>query len=296
MITIGVFVGLLGALMHSVGYLFTRAFVQGGGSSRGLLWISHVIMGVVSLVILLCLPGIEHPPVLQYAYPVSVSMGAYLLAQLSLFQLLKEVSASRVSPLLGIKVVFAALLTVLFFRTGFTVLQWVSVGLCAVSALLLNESGGRLPLRAWAMLLCTVSLYALSDIHVKKTVVAVASTGRLAPIVGCLYSYVFAGVIGVVGLCVNGWPARRDWVRACPFALTWLLAMVCLYITFGMVGIVFGIILQSSRGILSIGLGVLVARLGWLHIEQRHDRWTILKQFAAAIVMTLAIALYVLSR
>jgi uncharacterized membrane protein YgdD (TMEM256/DUF423 family) len=67
---------------------------------------------------------------------------------------------------------------------------------------------------------------------------------------------------------------------------------VGLYCSFGLVGVVFGNILQSTRGIMSVALGAMLAHLGWHELEQRVDRAMLLRRFAAALLMTAAIAIY----
>ena len=69
--------------------------------------------------------------------------------------------------------------------------------------------------------------------------------------------------------------------------------MVGLYCCFGLVGVVFGNILQSTRGVMSVAIGATLAQLGWHELEQRVDRVTLLRRLAAALLMTAAIALYV---
>jgi hypothetical protein len=87
---------------------------------------------------------------------------------------------------------------------------------------------------------------------------------------------------------------RTDWVAAAQYASAWLLSMVGLYCCFGLVGVVFGNILQSTRGVMSVALGAALAHLGWHELEQRVDRATLLRRLAAARLMTAAIALYVI--
>jgi hypothetical protein len=57
---------------------------------------------------------------------------------------------------------------------------------------------------------------------------------------------------------------------------------------------VFGNIMQSTRGVMSVAIGAALAHLGWHELEQRVDRATLLRRLAAALLMTAAIALYVI--
>lgn len=64
---------------------------------------------------------------------------------------------------------------------------------------------------------------------------------------------------------------------------------------FAFVGPVFGIILQSTRGIMSIIVGVAVSRLGLLHIEAHITHNVFIQRLAAALLMTIAVALYAMT-
>ena len=83
-----------------------------------------------------------------------------------------------------------------------------------------------------------------------------------------------------------------DWLHALPFAATWLLSMVFLYACFAFVGPVFGNILQSTRGIISIVLGAGLARLGLEHLEQKVSRPVLRQRIGAAILMCAAVWLF----
>jgi cytochrome c biogenesis protein CcdA len=74
----------------------------------------------------------------------------------------------------------------------------------------------------------------------------------------------------------------------------WLLGMAGLYTCFGLVGVVFGNILQSTRGMMSIAIGAALAHAGWHALETRVDPQTLVRRLLAAALMTAAIALYVL--
>lgn len=60
----------------------------------------------------------------------------------------------------------------------------------------------------------------------------------------------------------------------------------------GLIGAVFGNILQSTRGIMAVGLGAVLASMGWHELEQPVDRDTLVRRTLAAALMTLAIAIY----
>jgi len=57
---------------------------------------------------------------------------------------------------------------------------------------------------------------------------------------------------------------------------------------------VFGNILQSTRGIMAVVAGAALAHLGWHDLEERVDRATLIRRFAAAVLMTAAVCLFVI--
>jgi hypothetical protein len=83
-----------------------------------------------------------------------------------------------------------------------------------------------------------------------------------------------------------------NWTCALPFAGVWLLSMVFLFACFGMIGAVYGNILQSTRGIISIVFGAALARCGLHDLEQHVSRWTLLRRVAAACLICVAIWLF----
>jgi cytochrome c biogenesis protein CcdA len=101
-------------------------------------------------------------------------------------------------------------------------------------------------------------------------------------------------------MLVAGWPpvdrgqGLAAWRAALTYAVTWLAAMASLYVCFGFVGALFGNVVQSTRGIMSVVIGALLAHLGWHELEQRVDRATLVRRIGAAVLMTAAIAVYVL--
>ena len=68
--------------------------------------------------------------------------------------------------------------------------------------------------------------------------------------------------------------------------------MVALYACFGTLGAVFGNILQSTRGIMAVAAGAVLAHLGWHDLEERVGRAVLVRRFSAAALMTAAVAIY----
>jgi uncharacterized membrane protein YidH (DUF202 family) len=177
-------------------------------------------------------------------------------------------------------------------------LQWAGVGLAVVSAWVLNGAGGHTPWRATVLVLAACVIYAFSDVCIYELLTRVREISGDRSTLGVpLWAFALVCVgVGLLALGALPWLGHRSptaWRDAVPYALSWTMAMVALYACFAMLGTVLGAILQSTRGLISIGLGVLLAHLGWQHLEQKHGASVVGRRLVAAGLMTAAVALYV---
>jgi hypothetical protein len=241
----------------------------------------------------------------EVVWPVVGVSVAYLLGQVGMMYAMKHDDPSRVTPLFSFKVLMQAVVTWAFGaslaadRGGMTWLQWVAVGLCVAAAVSMNFSGKPPRRRALLGVAWTVVVFAISDYHIGWLVRGVGhvepamSNGRVAVLAAGM-QYVFCGLAALpcIGLVERG--GRRDWGEALPFAAAWFGSMMFLFAAFGLVGVVLGSILQSTRGLMTMVLAAGVARLGHEHIEPRHERGVILRRAAAGLLMFVAVSLYVI--
>lgn len=293
--TIGILFGLGAAVCHSVSYIFSRLFIiQRRDAIVRLLVAAHLIMGVISLILLPLVWSSELPPLKGYLLPLLGAAFFYLAGQAGLFYLVKGADSSRVAPLLGFKIVIIALITVSFLGQHLSLKQGLAVALSVMATLALSQSGGALPIRALVGLAVTCTAYSLSDLSIAALVKALAPLSPLhASIVGVCFSYILCGTTCLILVpWVGGAQVLADWKYAVPFAIAWLLAMVLLFACFGLVGPVYGNILQSTRGIISIIGGAWLAKLGMEHLEKRVSTWVLIRRIASAILMCVAIWLF----
>jgi hypothetical protein len=292
----GIGFGLGAAFSQSLSYVASRQFLARSGAGARALWVlSHVLMGVWSLLALPFLWGPGVPPLREWIIPAAGSAGFYLVGQAAIFRVLKTVPSSRVAPMLGSKIVVLALVTAFALGRPLGGLQWAGVAMSAVAAWLLNETGGRLPWRTTAFVGLAVLGYCLSDLSITALVNALGPTGPRAPFLGVALSYTLCGLVALPFLAWQGeCRAAAVWRLATPYALAWFVAMGFLYACFGTVGVVFGNILQASRGLMSIALGVALASQGLTHLEERVRPAVVWKRAAAAVLMLAAVAVYVL--
>ena len=292
---IGIILGLGAAVAQSLSYIFSRLYVmRHPGAFLRLMVLGHLVMGALSLAMLPLLPLDRLPHVERYIWPLVGAAGFYLLGQASLFVVLRHVEASRISPLLGLKIVMLAIITAAFLHdfAAPSPLQWLAVGLSVLAAFALNSSGGKLPARMIGGLLLTCLTYSLSDLSIRYLVRAMSDSGTGGVFMAVALCYVLCGVVALAALPFAGPHQRGDWRLAVPWAVSWLGAMLLLFGCFQAVDVVFGNILQSTRGLISIVLGAGLAGAGMVHLEKKVSRGVFWRHMAAAMLMSAAIVLY----
>jgi hypothetical protein len=216
------------------------------------------------------------------------------MAQWGLFSILRRVESSRVAPLLGGKVLVLALITVLFARQPLHVAQWAGVALSATGAWLLNEAGGRIPASCLVTLGFTIIGYCLSDMNIASLMKRLAGATPHPAVIGTSLAYVLCGV-AIIPVSFRRDLLRREvWTTAAPYAGAWLASMCFLYACFGTIGVVFGNVVQSTRGVMAVALGWAIAHAGHAHIESKAPPTVLWRRLAGAVLMLAAVVSYML--
>lgn len=298
---LGVAAGLAAAAFSAVSYLVSRHHgTRTPGGSMRLLVQAHVLMGLACLPFVWLLRPAMMPPPQDWLPPLLGSALTYLAGQAVVFAALERMPASRLAPLLGLKIVMLAMIVSALPGPQLDLQQWCAVGLSAAAAFVLQRSGDGLSARGFCLVLTACLLFALADICIVALIDGLQGSrvtegsrvDRLAAgALGMSLTYVLCGVVAAAWLPrLRGGP--RGWLAAAQYGTAWLAAMVSLYACFGFVGVVFGNILQSTRGMLAVVMGAALAHAGWHELEERVDRATLLRRLAAAGLMTAAITLY----
>lgn len=290
---LGVVTGLLGALCQAI-YYFVAAYVGSRYtlSTRAMLVFSHLLMGGVSLLgVALMLPG-SGARLEAVWVPLLAMNVCYLGGQAALFRALRRDVASRVSPLLGLKVVLLAGVTALAAEETLSVLQWTAVILCGGAALAMSLAGGRLKPSAAGWILVAVAGYSGCDLGVVALTRGIEVPGLHGALLSVFLAYSVAGLlVAPVGIGLS----KRQWRKAFktwPVASAWLVSMLLMFIAFNILGAVHGNIIQSSRGILSIALALLATRLGVGLADPLKRGRVFYQRLACAVVMAGAIVLF----
>jgi len=299
---LGVAAGLAAAAFSAVSYLISRHHgTRAAGGSLRLLVQAHVLMGVACLPFVWLLWPAATPPLQGWLPPLLGSAISYLAGQAVVFAALERMTASRLAPLLGMKIVMLAMIVSVLPGPRLDLQQWCAVGLSVAAALMLQRSGGGLPARAFGLVLAACLLFALADVCIVALIdglqtEAAGTEPRSARLVaGALamaLTYVICGCVAAAWLPRVSGDGPRAWLAATQYGMAWLAGMIALYTCFGLVGAVFGNILQSTRGMMAVVIGAALAHAGWHELEERVDRATLVRRIAAAGLMTAAIALY----
>ncbi|WP_106475901.1 hypothetical protein [Phytohalomonas tamaricis] len=293
MATIAVITGLLGALCQAM-YYYMAAHVRlkHGLSSRAMLVFSHILMGLASFVGLILLWTPDAAPLMDFIGPLSAATGFYLLGQAALFAALRRDVASRVSPLLGLKVVSLALITTFFASEVLSTLQWLAVAACGGGAVAMSLAGGMLRPKALGWLVLAVLGYSGADLGVVGLTRNLGVPGMHGVLLAVCIVYFTNGLIVLpVGASLKK-SAWKKVLATWPLAVTWFGSMMLLFVTFAQLGAVHANILQSARGVLSIAVAVVATRLG-LGLTDTLQRGKLFYQrLVCALVMTIAIIVF----
>lgn len=285
------------AVFQSLSYLCCRAFMKKhDGDFLKLLCLSHIIMGVVSLPVIVFMRPVEMPAVSGYIVSLLACVGFYLIGQIFFFAAIAHSEPSRVSPILGLKVLMLAVINAAFLGATFSAAKWIAVGLSTAAIFLLSSTGGKMDRRAlvFAVLACTG--YCFSDLNIKILVDKFSFMGVFgrAILTGSM-CYALCGLAGAVALVFcRGRTDRDTWLYALPFSVLWFISMIFLFSCFSLVGVVFGNILQSTRGLISVVLGFAIAHIGFEDWEAKVTKKVFLQRLLAALLMTGAVGLFLI--
>jgi drug/metabolite transporter (DMT)-like permease len=297
---LGIVFGLLAALSQCFSYVFSKKFVHKDGNSFQLLVISHFIMGIFSAICLgFLLIENNLPPLKVYWRELLLVDGFYVLGQMSFFLAISKTEASRLAPLLGLKIVFISLFSIMFLGAELFSGQWVAIILCLTGAVMSNWSGKSIPLSGALWLIGAVAGYSLSDICIKELIDRIQEgTGKNSEAVflAASTSYCFLGIVSVPVIISCRSMKIKLLKPALPFSCFWFAAMLFLFACFGYIGPLFGNIVQSGRGIIAVVIGALIAKFGWSEYEEKLPRSLLVRRIAAAMLITGAIILFALSK
>lgn len=288
----GVVCGCVAAAMQSTSYVFSRLFISRYKSAMHLAVYSQILMGVMGFILLgICSFFTTFPWSLKYILFGAAWVVTYVFAQTSFFMALKTVEASRLSSLLGTKIIVLALMAVLL-GNHLTPSRWLAVVLCTISAVGMNFTGGKLSLKSMFWIGMAVLNYSLCDLSCTEMVKMMPGNNVMVKSYGVVaVSYAALGVLSLPALLFV--PRKKEYFRdALPFSAAWFISMTFLLSAFGSLGVVYGTILQSGRGIVSVVIGAGLLYFGFEHLEPRVNKRAWIRRLCMAILMLTAMVIY----
>jgi drug/metabolite transporter (DMT)-like permease len=284
--------------LHAATYLFSRRFMKVEGRTAGqLACLAHIVMGAISLALL---PFFWHTPDqgwLVIAWPLLGCTGFYMSGQICFFRAIRSIEPSRVASMLGVKIAVVAVIVIIAGAGIVSPMQWAAVLLAVIAIRLVNVRPGPshepTPWGAYLWIAGTCAGFALSDFHIGLLLEKLSEArGPQSSAFAVTLSYILAGTGALLFLPLYRRSTRQAWKATIPFSIAWYASMMTFYIAIGLLGVVGAVILQSTRGIWAIGLGILIAHLGHVHIERKMPTRQRLIQIGGALLMCLAIGLY----
>ena len=162
-----------------------------------------------------------------------------------------------------------------------------------------KNPGKSITLSGALWLLMAVVGYSLTDISVKQLINCIeAETGKgvLSIFIAMSISYFYLGIFSLLVLLFARSIKLKHLKPALTFSCWWFVAMLLLFACFGLIGPLFGNIVQSGRGIIAVIIGAVIAKFGWSEHEERLARSVLIRRIASALLITCAIILFALAK
>lgn len=291
----GIVSGIISALLMSGSYIFSRAYFRKHNDPLRLAIHSQFNMLFGGILLLTgSLFFIEIPWNREFFLYLAAESFFFLFAQVSWFMMLRHVEASRAASLIGLKVLAIAVLTFLMGNIP-TGIQWLAIVLCSLAAVGMNYSGGKIPLKSIFWLTSAVFGYALCDICITEMMNQMPGKSVILNAFGVMgFIYTTVGILVLPGLLKYP-PERESLKEAFPYSVFYIGSILSLMVCFGSIGVVFGSIIQSSRGVISVVLGVILLRFGLEKNEPDVPLKIWIRKLVMSILMLAAMTLYALS-
>ena len=291
----GISAGFLSALLMSGSYVFSRSYFRKHGEPLQLAIHSQFNMlfgGILLLAISYFF--LEMPCSKRFFLYLAGESFFFLFAQVSWFMMLRHVEASRAASLIGLKVLAIAVLTFLLGSSP-SVLQWLAIVLCTFAAVGMNFSGGKISLKSILWLIIAVFCYAVCDICITEMMNQMPGKSMMLNAI-CVMGFTYTAI----GLCILPgllkYPPEREKLKdALPYSCFYFGSILFLMACFGTIGVIFGSIIQSSRGVISVSLGIILLKTGLEKTEPDVSGRVWIQKLVMSILMLAAMSLYAIS-
>ncbi len=294
----GILMALTSAVLQTCSYFLSRWFLHRNHADTRLLFgLCHVQMSLMALLALpLLLHGPLPPPGPWIGWLISYT-AFYLAGQFLLFVALQKADSSLVVPLLGLKIPILALFSVFFQGQSPPPIGWLAVVLATAAALMLAPPGRRVNLQVLLLTAGVCLFYSGADLSIPGAVRGLSGASRLPNVLAvCLTSVLVLPPGAIVLWRRRSVATRQAHLDAIPYSASWLFAMMFFFTAITSLGVVLCNIIQSSRSLMAVFAGAILAHRGWTHIDSLRSRRMFAQRLAGAVLMLVAIVLYVGSR
>lgn len=287
----GIFIGLVSAFLQSTAYIFSRRFIVKHRSPLKLMIYGNLHQALFSLIALAVLT-----PLVNFSFSAAAGIWMVVFAfcgclgGFAFFRALRDIEASRLSSLMGLKLAVLTPLNVFFVHTLPDIWQIISVCLSVIAAVGMNFTGGPLKLRGIFYLSVTLICYSFTDIAAAE-MTKLVDGGVLSPLYATSLAFAAMGAAPAVMLCRMKFE-KECLVSAFPYAVFWFTAMILLFSSFALIGVLYGTIIQAVRGLFSVILGWILLQIGFDRLEPRVPAGAWIRRLIMALLMIGAIALY----
>ena len=293
--SMGIFAAALCALLQSFSYISSAAFMKRYNSSFSLMIYSQVAMGIVSIPIsILFFPrGLFNDIPLLCAFML-LWIIVTCAGQFFFFLTQKHIESSRLSSLLGLKIVVLAVLTTFFGNNRISLMQLAAIILATTGAVSMNGGKSTRPvtIKAICFLMSTVITYCLADL-VETRLLNMSRSGNIwcDGLGVCATCYMILGFTMIP--LFKKWKFSYERLKfGAPYGVLYFSSQVALFVSFGLIGPVFANVIQSSRGMISVAIGIMLCRVGLSNLDANGDKKLWIRRMICAIIMTAAIILY----
>ncbi|MEO1897869.1 MAG: EamA family transporter [Cycloclasticus sp.] len=284
---------LVASVLHAFSFTYTKQFLAHSDNRVKLAFYSQYAVGLVAFCLL---PWVDLNQLWANIELIVLMCGFILIAQTSYLNALRHGDASFVVPMLGCKMFAVAGLSVLFLNETYSPIVYLGAAGAFASLFFLNDGKLHGSPKALGFVLLTCMLFAFADI----AVVLLLNKGM-----GGLDLAVFVFIVPTVLLMpLSPIIFKRDWQVSKPFgktlfiyAVVQLVGIIILMVAFKQAQQVTVInIVQSSRGLIAVGVVYLMARFGFSHIERLSKQQLINRSFGGVLMfVSLAVAVLGLS-
>ncbi|MEA4862814.1 MAG: EamA family transporter [Victivallaceae bacterium] len=298
LVVVAAAVALLTAFMQSATYVLTRFFYARGGNPAQLAYLNFMLMGIVSLAVLWPAGIAKVEWSLELAGWLGLESVTFFCGQVCWLAALAKAPGSRLATLYNLKIIFVGVLYSLCFAAPFN--RWMAAGLvlAAGAAMLMNGSSrpagerGRGAAAAWLLLAGAIIFLSWADVGAAGMLKCLGRPGDL----GAVLLTVCLGNTAVAVMAAPCWKLarpRRDLVApALPYIAVCLISIATYFFCISVLDPAFSAVLASTRGLFSLMLGMLLAKLGFTALEPRLSRRQWLWCGVAALLMIAAIVIY----